>query len=64
MNRFSAVSQPETALLRFEQFLSGLPSGVQVFSLFEGTPTLLDLVVDICAISPSLAEYLGPARPR
>ncbi len=46
-------------MLRFEQFLSGLPSGVQVFSLFEGTPTLLDLVVDICAISPALAEYLG-----
>lgn len=59
INRFSTVSQPDTALIRFEQFLTGLPSGVQVFSLFESTPTLMDLVVDICAISPALAEYLG-----
>jgi len=59
MNGFAGVSHPETALIRFEQFLTGLPSGLQVFSLFEGTPILLDLIVDICAVSPALAEYSG-----
>ncbi len=59
MERFATTSQPETALLRFERFLSGLPSGVQLFSLFESRPQLLDLVVDISAIAPNLAEYLG-----
>ena len=62
MEKFARLQDPDTVLLRFEQFISGLPSGVQVFSLFENTPTLLELVIDICAVSPALAEYLGRNR--
>jgi len=36
-----------------------LPSGVQLFSLFDSNPQILDLVLDIVATAPSLATYLA-----
>ncbi|WP_134678757.1 glutamine-synthetase adenylyltransferase [Paracoccus ravus] len=47
------------ALLRFDAFLSGLPAGVQLFSLFEANPQLIDLIADICGVAPGLAAYLA-----
>ncbi|MEM6664564.1 MAG: glutamine-synthetase adenylyltransferase, partial [Pseudomonadota bacterium] len=38
---------------------SGLPAGVQVFSLFTANLQLLSLIVEICAAAPRLAAYLG-----
>ena len=32
---------------------------MQVFSLFEANPDLIDLLADIAALAPALAEYLG-----
>ncbi len=57
--RLSRSTNPEEALIQFDAFLSALPSGVQLFSLFEANPQLLDLLVDICATAPALARYLG-----
>jgi glutamate-ammonia-ligase adenylyltransferase len=34
-------------------FLSGLPSGVQIFSLFEANPPLVDLIIDIAGTAPA-----------
>lgn len=53
------AAQPEEALREFDAFLSGLPAGVQVFSLFEANPQLAQLIVDIAATAPALARYLG-----
>ena len=47
------------ALRRFDQFLSHLPAGVQVFSLFYANPRLLALVAEIMAGAPRLAEHLA-----
>ena len=49
----------ERTLRHLEDFIGGLPAGVQVFSLFESNPQLIDLVVDIADSSPDLARYLG-----
>ncbi len=57
--RFSAAARPREALVAFDGFLKGLPAGVQVFSLFEANPHLVDLIVDIAATAPDLALYLG-----
>ncbi|HEY9039394.1 MAG TPA: glutamine-synthetase adenylyltransferase [Roseovarius sp.] len=57
--RLSRTSHPEEALLAFDGFLAGLPAGVQVFSLFEANPQLLDLLVDIVGTAPALARYLA-----
>ncbi|MEO0912966.1 MAG: glutamine-synthetase adenylyltransferase, partial [Pseudomonadota bacterium] len=57
--RLATAKVPDEALVQFDRFLSGLPAGVQVFSLFEANPDLLDLLVEICAVAPRLAGYLG-----
>ena len=59
LSRLNAAAHADEALARFDDFLSGLPSGVQLFSLFEANPQLIDLIVDICATSAGLAAYLA-----
>jgi [glutamine synthetase] adenylyltransferase / [glutamine synthetase]-adenylyl-L-tyrosine phosphorylase len=56
---FGATPHPDTALLRFDQFLSRLPAGVQFFSLFHANPRLLELIAEIMAGAPRLAEQLA-----
>jgi glutamate-ammonia-ligase adenylyltransferase len=56
---FGATPHPDLALQRFDRFLSHLPAGVQLFSLFHANPALLELVADIMAEAPSLAERLA-----
>ncbi|MFK7875422.1 MAG: glutamine-synthetase adenylyltransferase [Paracoccaceae bacterium] len=58
-SRLRAATRPDEALSAFEGFLSGLPAGVQVLSLFEANPSLIDLVLDVITTSPALAEYLS-----
>ena len=50
---------PDLAFARFHDFLAGLPSGVQFFSLMANNPTLLELIVDAVGIAPRLARYLA-----
>ncbi|WP_371168904.1 glutamine-synthetase adenylyltransferase [Aliiroseovarius sp. 2305UL8-7] len=57
--RLADAPRPHDALIQFDGFLSRLPAGVQLFSLFEANPTLVDLIVDIAATAPALAAYLG-----
>ncbi|MBP1805478.1 glutamine-synthetase adenylyltransferase [Rubellimicrobium aerolatum] len=59
LRRLREAAQPEEALASFDQFLAGLPAGVQLFSLFEANPDLLRLLVEIAATSPALARYLS-----
>ncbi|WP_292290468.1 glutamine-synthetase adenylyltransferase [Marivita sp.] len=59
LGRLAKTSQPMDALMAFDGFLSGLPAGVQVFSLFEANPHLIDLLIDIVGVSPDLARYLS-----
>ena len=57
--RLARASNPQEALLAFDGFLAGLPAGVQVLSLFEVNPQLIDLLVDIVGTSPALAAHLS-----
>ena len=59
LGRLAQSAKPQEALEQFDLFLAGLPAGVQVFSLFEANPQLIDLIVDIAATAPALARYLG-----
>lgn len=58
LSRLARAGHPEEALGRFDGFLAGLPSGVQIFSLFEANPQLIDLLADIFGSAPGLADYL------
>ena len=57
-----ATAHPDIALQRFDQFLTRLPAGVQLFSLFHANPGLIGLVADIMAETPLLADSLA-TRP-
>ena len=59
LSRLAQAANPDEALLAFDGFLSGLPAGVQIFSLFEANETLIDLIADIAATSPELSRYLS-----
>ncbi len=59
LERLSQTAHPEQALLALDGFLRGLPAGVQLFSLFEANPQLIDLLVDIVGTAPALARHLS-----
>ena len=59
MARLRAASFPDQALVSFDRFLSKLPAGVQLFSLFRANPQMIDLLIDILGTAPSLSEYLS-----
>ncbi|MFP7675148.1 bifunctional [glutamine synthetase] adenylyltransferase/[glutamine synthetase]-adenylyl-L-tyrosine phosphorylase [Marivita sp. S0852] len=59
LSGLAKTSDPQNALLAFDGFLSGLPAGVQLFSLFDANPHLIDLLIDIVGVSPDLAKYLS-----
>ncbi len=59
VDKLAHAGSPDEAMAQFDRFISGLPGGVQVFSLFTANPHLLDLIVEICAAAPRLAAHLG-----
>jgi len=59
LRRLERAANPTEALHAFDRFIKGLPAGVQVFSLFEANPALVDLIVDIIGTAPALAQYLS-----
>ena len=59
LHGFKRAARPDEAIIQFDSFLKGLPAGVQVFSLFEANPQLIDLMVDISSTAPALARYLA-----
>ncbi len=63
LGALARTPNPDNAFLRFDEFLSRLPSGVQLFSLFYSNPGLLDVVAEIMGASPMLAAQLS-IRPQ
>lgn len=53
------TAEPDRAFRRFDDFLSQLPAGVQLFSMFQVNPHLLDLVAEVMGEAPRLAEHLA-----
>ncbi len=59
LQALAATPSPDAALFRFDEFLARLPTGVQLFSLFQANPRLLDLVAEIMGTSRRLADHLA-----
>ncbi|WP_075290227.1 bifunctional [glutamine synthetase] adenylyltransferase/[glutamine synthetase]-adenylyl-L-tyrosine phosphorylase [Pararhizobium arenae] len=59
---FGQNKRADEALLRFDQFISGLPAGIQLFSLLGNNPGLLSLIVNIMSTAPRLAGIIA-GRP-
>ncbi|MBX4336094.1 bifunctional [glutamine synthetase] adenylyltransferase/[glutamine synthetase]-adenylyl-L-tyrosine phosphorylase [Bartonella raoultii] len=58
LRAFGATKRADEAMLRFDSFLQGLPSGIQLFSLLQSNPSLLDMLVLIMGAAPRLAEII------
>ena len=59
LTAFGKTPSPEHAITKFDEFLAGLPAGVQLFSLIHANPWLLDLLAEILGTAPALAERLS-----
>ena len=49
----------DRAFQLFDEFVTGLPAGVQLFSLLRANPNLLRLLADLMGTAPRLARYLS-----
>ena len=59
LHKLSRAANPDEALVELDAFLAGLPAGVQIFSLFDANPSLVDLIIDIVSTAPALARHLA-----
>ncbi len=59
IRRLADAASPDEALLLLDSFLARQPAGVQLFSMLEANPRVMDLLVDICGSTPELARHLG-----
>ncbi len=59
VHTLSLTPSPDQTLRRFDDFLGRLPAGVQIFSLFQANPDLIDLLVEILGLSERLGQHLA-----
>ena len=59
LKALAGAADPDVAFTQFDRFLSSLPSGVQLFSLFLARPQFLELLAKIVGATPRLANYLA-----
>ncbi|ACD72129.1 glutamate-ammonia-ligase adenylyltransferase [Brucella abortus 01-4165] len=58
LKAFAETRRADESLLRFDGFLQGLPAGIQLFSLLQSNPRLLNLLVMIMSAAPRLADII------
>lgn len=59
LSALAKTADPDATLRNFDSFLSALPAGVQLFSMFHANPQLLELVAEIMGGAPRLAQHLS-----
>ena len=59
LEAFGQHQDPDAAITKFDDFLSRLPSGVQLFSFIKAQPWLLELLAQIIGVAPYLANQLS-----
>jgi [glutamine synthetase] adenylyltransferase / [glutamine synthetase]-adenylyl-L-tyrosine phosphorylase len=63
LKTLAATGDADHAFIAFDKFLSGLPAGVQLFSMLKANPHLLDLLCRTMGTAPKLAQQLS-RQPR
>jgi glutamate-ammonia-ligase adenylyltransferase len=59
LRAFAQAGEPDQAFARFASFFGGLNAGVQVLSLLDARPALLDLLARLLTLAPRLADGLA-----
>ena len=55
----ASTADPDSAFRKLDEFLRGLPSGVQPFLLLHDNPGLLERLAEILGSAPRIAEHLS-----
>ncbi|MCC0020500.1 MAG: bifunctional [glutamine synthetase] adenylyltransferase/[glutamine synthetase]-adenylyl-L-tyrosine phosphorylase [Nitratireductor sp.] len=55
---FSGADSPDESLFAFDRFVSGLPAGIQLFSILKSNANLTSLLVHILGAAPRLSEII------
>lgn len=63
LSSLGKTADPDAAFRNFDAFLSRLPAGVQLFSMFHSHPDLLELVAEIMGGAPRLSDHLAGNAP-
>lgn len=56
---FGKQTNRDVSFLKFDEFISRLPSGVQLFSFIKAQPWLLELLAEIIGMAPYLSDQLA-----
>ena len=59
LRALSHTADPDSAFRKLDEFLAGLPSGVQPFLLLHDNPALLARLAEILGSAPRIAEHLS-----
>ncbi len=59
LRAMAQTANPDAAFMKFNEFLTRMPAGVPLFSMFYQNPHLLDLVAEVMGDAPRLAEHLS-----
>ncbi len=59
LEAFGKSAKPDQTLYTFDEFLSGLPAGIQLFSILKSNPALNTLLVRILTAAPAMAEQIS-----
>ncbi len=59
VSAFGATPNPDSAFIRFDEFLGRLPAGVPFLALFYNNPGILSLVAEIMGAGTRLAETVA-----
>jgi len=62
LRTFGESGHADEAVMGFDRFLSGLPAGIQVFSMLQSNPRLIDLMALILSAAPRLGAIIT-AKP-
>ncbi|BCH25993.1 bifunctional [glutamine synthetase] adenylyltransferase/[glutamine synthetase]-adenylyl-L-tyrosine phosphorylase [Mesorhizobium sp. L-8-3] len=58
LEAFGQTRRADEAIVRFDEFLAGLPAGIQLFSLLQSNPGLLKMIATIMGAAPRLAGII------
>jgi glutamate-ammonia-ligase adenylyltransferase len=62
LKTFGESGHADEGVIGFDRFLSGLPAGIQVFSMLQSNPRLIHLLALILSAAPRLAAIITESR--
>ena len=59
LEAIASQPQPDQSFARFDHFIARLPAGIQLLSLFQRNPALIDRIAVLLGAAPGLSDHLA-----